>query len=76
MGQVLHLNNPKMTSDRERPVPSTAAPAVAFTPTQAGDPPLLDARQLFGGRRELVILHNGAHYRLRITANDKLILTK
>ncbi|WP_238278110.1 MULTISPECIES: hemin uptake protein HemP [Methylobacterium] len=28
------------------------------------------------GRREIVILHAGEPYRLRITANDKLILTK
>ncbi|MCJ2081798.1 hemin uptake protein HemP [Methylobacterium sp. J-090] len=31
---------------------------------------------LLQGRREIVILHAGAHYRLRVTANDKLILTK
>jgi hemin uptake protein HemP len=42
----------------------------------SGAQPLLDARQLFGDRREIVIVHNGAHYRLRITANGKLILTK
>ncbi|MFC7399263.1 hemin uptake protein HemP [Chelatococcus sp. GCM10030263] len=65
-----------MTSDRERPLSSATAPAAASAQPPAGDPPLLDARQLFGGRRELVILHNGAQYRLRITANDKLILTK
>ena len=31
---------------------------------------------LMNGRREVVILHAGERYRLRITANDKLILTK
>ncbi|MHC2103722.1 hemin uptake protein HemP [Methylobacterium sp. CM6246] len=31
---------------------------------------------LLQGRRELVIRHAGQRYRLRITANDKLILTK
>lgn len=31
---------------------------------------------LLQGRREIVILHAGARYRLRVTANDKLILTK
>jgi len=30
---------------------------------------------LFGERREVVILHNGREYRLRLTQNDKLILT-
>ncbi|MDF2597293.1 MAG: Hemin uptake protein hemP [Methylobacterium brachiatum] len=31
---------------------------------------------LLRGRREIVIRHAGQRYRLRITANDKLILTK
>lgn len=32
--------------------------------------------ELLGSTRELVILHRGAEYRLRITGNDKLLLTK
>jgi len=32
--------------------------------------------ELFGHRREIVIEHGGDEYRLRITKNDKLILTK
>ncbi|MEH3148411.1 MAG: hemin uptake protein HemP [Methylobacterium frigidaeris] len=39
------------------------------------DDPVESAR-LMRGRRELTILHAGERYRLRITANDKLILTK
>jgi hemin uptake protein HemP len=31
---------------------------------------------LFQGRREIVIIHHGQEYRLRITRADKLILTK
>jgi hemin uptake protein HemP len=30
---------------------------------------------LLGQRRELVIVHNGREYRLRLTQNGKLILT-
>ncbi len=30
---------------------------------------------LLGKQRELVIVHNGREYRLRLTQNDKLILT-
>ena len=30
----------------------------------------------FGGAREIVILHRGQEYRLRITKTDKLILMK
>lgn len=36
----------------------------------------LDSPTLFAGRRELVIVHNGQEYRLRITSQQKLILTK
>ncbi len=39
-------------------------------------PPLVDIKSLVGDGREAVIVHNGDRYRLRITANDKLILTK
>ena len=31
---------------------------------------------LFQGRREIIIVHRGQQYRLRITKADKLILTK
>ena len=31
---------------------------------------------MMNGQREIVIVHAGLRYRLRITANDKLILTK
>ncbi|MET7241861.1 hemin uptake protein HemP [Methylobacterium sp. EM32] len=31
---------------------------------------------LMSGTREVTILHAGEHYRLRVTANNKLILTK
>jgi len=36
----------------------------------------LASRVLFGERKEIVILHDGEEYRLRITRNNKLILTK
>ena len=32
--------------------------------------------ELFGDLNEIIILHNGGKYRLRITCNGKLILTK
>lgn len=35
----------------------------------------IPSESLFGGRREVVILHKGREYRLRLTQNDKLILT-
>lgn len=36
----------------------------------------LVTESLFQGRNEVLILHQGMEYRLRITKNDKLILTK
>ena len=36
----------------------------------------LDSQMLFCGARELLIRHNGAVYRLRMTRAGKLILTK
>lgn len=38
--------------------------------------PRLSSGDLFRGRREIVILHAGHEYLLRITKADKLILTK
>jgi hemin uptake protein HemP len=35
-----------------------------------------DSRDLFAGTREVTIAHAGAVYRLRLTAQNKLILTK
>ena len=32
--------------------------------------------ELLGGGREAVLLHDGTEYRLRLTSNGKLILTK
>lgn len=36
----------------------------------------VDSRALLEGARELVIRHGEQEYRLRLTQNDKLILTK
>jgi hemin uptake protein HemP len=36
----------------------------------------ITSAELFGKLREIVILHAGEEYRLRITSNGKLILTK
>lgn len=35
-----------------------------------------DVSSLFAGRRELCLIHDCQEYRLRITRNNKLILTK
>lgn len=38
-------------------------------------PQRIASAALLGPNRELVIVHNGREYRLRLTQNDKLILT-
>jgi hemin uptake protein HemP len=35
-----------------------------------------DISELLDGQQEVIIVHNGDDYRLRITSNGKLILTK
>jgi hemin uptake protein HemP len=37
---------------------------------------IVPASILFNGNQEILINRNSEHYRLRITKNDKLILTK
>ncbi len=39
-------------------------------------PRRIPANVLLEGRRDLIILHNADEYRLRVTSNGKLILTK
>lgn len=49
----------------------------AAEPELAGSIPLVvDSMTLMGGRRELIIRHGEDTYRLRVTASNKLILTK
>ncbi len=36
----------------------------------------LTSAELFGDHQEIIILHDGGEYRLRITSNNKLIMTK
>ena len=43
---------------------------------RAGSLKRIASQQLLGGGHELVIEHSGQEYRLRLTRNDKLILTK
>jgi len=38
--------------------------------------PRLDTSAVFGAGREVILLHRGQEYRLRITRTGKLILTK
>ncbi|MBK6998871.1 MAG: hemin uptake protein HemP [Rhodoferax sp.] len=55
------------------PYPSKS-PMPAEPPASA--PRKLNTTELFAGQREVVIVHHGEEYRLRITRQEKLILTK
>jgi hemin uptake protein HemP len=44
-------------------------------PEPAEAPLRLSSEGLFGAQREVLIVHNGREYCLRLTRNDKLILT-
>jgi hemin uptake protein HemP len=48
----------------------------ATTPERAGRLRRLKVSELLDGEREAILEHGGQDYRLRITANGKLILTK
>lgn len=57
-----------------QPLPSVHCPV---EPGQRIFPPgAISTDFLFQGSQEILIAHNGEHYRLRITKNGKLILTK
>lgn len=43
---------------------------------EAGQPVRYNVADLLRGGREAILEHDGAEYRLRITANGRLILTK
>ena len=47
----------------------------ASAPLGTAKPQKTSSEALLGAYRELVIVHNGREYRLRLTQNDKLILT-
>jgi len=55
-----------------------SAPALPRTPIppDARGVPLVETERLFGASQEIRIQHRGEEYRLRITRNQKLILTK
>ena len=56
--------------DEPRPVQTEDAQQPARHPRR------LKVRELLAGGREAILEHDGQDYRLRITANGKLILTK
>ncbi|WKJ91682.1 hemin uptake protein HemP [Methylomonas montana] len=56
--------------------PIARAPTAGTSPELPQGRPRLNSQLLFGAQNEIVIEHQGDEYRLRITSNGKLILTK
>lgn len=57
--------------------PSNSEPASkAAAETTPVPPAVIDAVQIFRGAKEVIIEHQGARYRLRVTRRGKLILQK
>jgi hemin uptake protein HemP len=69
---VIHL------SDKSEDKPeSGSAQSTSATPRMIGIAGhKIDSRDLFIGTREVIIHHGGEVYRLRLTSQNKLILTK
>lgn len=61
-----------MMSRDDADTPHSRPPAAAA----AGRPRRLKVSELLEGQREAILVHGDQEYRLRITANGKLILTK
>ena len=58
------------------PLPSHSRTTGSAISDSKPSPGAVSAELLFRGAKEIVIRHQGDDYRLRITRNDKLILTK
>ncbi|MEY2114150.1 hemin uptake protein HemP [Rhodanobacter sp. FW106-PBR-R2A-1-13] len=64
---VLSLRQPPSSRPILRLAPPTPSSALVRR---------VSSQALLEGKRELVIQHHGSEYHLRLTRNDKLILTK
>ena len=58
------------------PESDKAAPAAEGRRDDSPEAVVLNATELFRGRREVWIEHEGVRYRLRLTRRNKLILQK
>lgn len=58
------------------PMLMRSMPRRSVAPAVISKPRCISSHSLLDGARELVIQHQGGEYHLRLTRNDKLILTK
>ncbi len=72
----MNPDQPEADADTMRTHPSSSN-RLPIEPRQRVFPSdIIPTSLLFQGHQEILISHQGEHYRLRITKNDKLILTK
>jgi len=71
------MPTPMPLSSSAPPKPSLRRPTLAqVAPVVLAGARRVSSQSLLEGGRELVIQHQGSEYHLRLTRNDKLILTK
>ena len=63
-------------NEAARQVERLDGPSTGTRPGAASTPVTLDSSTLFAGGDEVRLVHRGQEYRLRITRQGKLILTK
>ncbi len=68
MGADLHISR--------MPLPDSTRSDSSSTPPGGEAPIVVRSEELLDGQREILILHAREVYRLRLTRNGKLILTK
>lgn len=68
------MNRPLVMDGADAFARTAGRRAIASSPSRPS--PMLSSDQLLAGARELVIRHEGGQYFLRLTRNNKLILTK
>lgn len=64
------------SSQRVALVTSETTDTTGNRPAKPASPRVIDSADLFDDQDEVVVTHKGTPYRLRITRQDKLILTK
>jgi hemin uptake protein HemP len=65
-----------MSNGEIKPQAATCGSSAPAATSPRPQPARIQAAALFGGGRELVIVHQEEEYRLRVTRKGKLILTK
>ena len=70
---------PEVTRRRRKKTTPISQPSLAprvVEPVSLPSPRHIELSTILGENREAILLHNGDAYRLRVTASNKLILTK